>query len=446
MRPSADAIGEPLSQQPGPVLAWIEKREARSEKREKYMKLFTPLTLPNGAIVPNRLGKAAMEESMSDDDHAPSAALIRLYQTWAEGGAGLMITGNVMVDRRAMTGPECVVLENDRHLAGFRQWAGVARSHGAQVWMQISHPGRQMPAILGQETWAPSSVALDMGKLSNQFRVPGEMSPTAIAEVVQRFARTARLAEQAGFTGVQIHAAHGYLLSQFLSPLTNQRGDAWGGAVENRARLLLEVARAVREAVSPQFVVAVKLNSADFQRGGFSPDDAKYVVQQLNGLVDLVELSGGSYEAPAMQGEARDGRTLAREAYFLEFARDMAGVAKMPLMVTGGIRRKAVAEQVIDGGIAIAGMGTALAIDPHLPNEWRDGKESVPVLRPIRWKNKVLGSMAVMAVVRFQLCRLSRGRKTDPKVSPLWALILDQLHAVRGARKYRRWMAQQAAR
>lgn len=410
------------------------------------MKLYTPLTLPNGAIVPNRLGKAAMEESMSDDDHAPSAELMRLYQTWAEGGIGLMITGNVMVDRRAMTGPECVVLENDRHLDGFRQWARVARAHGAQVWMQISHPGRQMPAILGQETWAPSAVALDMGKLSGQFQVPVEMSPKDIAEVVQRFARTARLAEQAGFTGVQIHAAHGYLLSQFLSPLVNQRDDAWGGSIENRARLLVEVARAVRAAVSPQFVVAVKLNSADFQRGGFSSDDARYVVQQLNGLVDLVELSGGSYEAPAMQGEARDGRTLAREAYFLEFARDMAGVAKMPLMVTGGIRRKAVAEQVIDSGIAVAGMGTALAIDPRLPNEWRGGRESVPSLRPIRWKNKVLGSMAVLAVVKFQLRRLSRGRKTDPDVSPLWALILDQLRTVREARKYRRWMAQPAAR
>ena len=132
--------------------------------------------------------------------------------------------------------------------------------------------------------------------------------------------------------------------------------------------------RDVRATVSPQFAVAVKLNSADFQRGGFSADDAKRVVELLNPLgVDLVELSGGSYEVPAMQGEARDGRTLAREAYFLEFARDITAVARMPLMVTGGIRRRVVAEQVVDSGVAMVGIATALSIEPNLPRDWRAG-------------------------------------------------------------------------
>ncbi|WP_044874413.1 NADH:flavin oxidoreductase/NADH oxidase family protein [Pseudomonas sp. LFM046] len=411
------------------------------------MNLFTPLTLPNGAVIANRLGKAAMEENMADPDHAPSDELIRLYQAWAKGGVGLMLTGNVMVDSRAMTGPGGVVLEDEQHLGRFKRWADVARSGGAQVWMQINHPGRQMTAAMGQQTLAPSAVAMDLGSLSKQFPVPKEMTEADIEDVVRRFVRTAQLAEYAGFTGVQVHAAHGYLLSQFLSPLVNKRNDQWGGSIENRARLLLRIVTAVREAVSPGLVVSVKLNSADFQRGGFSPNDAKYVVEQLNDLaVDLVELSGGSYEAPAMQGEARDGRTLAREAYFLEFARDIAGVARMPLMVTGGIRRQAVAEQVIESGIAVAGIGTALSINPNLPRDWKTGKNSAPNLRPITWKNKGFGALAYMAMVKFQLRRLSLGRPTHPQVSPLWALLKEQFSTAIKVRQYKRWMSLRSAR
>ena len=405
------------------------------------MNLFSPLTLPNGTSLPNRIAKAAMEENMCDANHAPSAALLRLYQAWADGGAGLILTGNVMVDRRAMTGPGGVVLEDDSHLDQFKQWAQVARSGGAQVWMQISHPGRQMMAALGQETWSASAVPLDMGNLSNKFSVPKAMSAADIHEIEQRFVRTAQLAEQAGFNGVQIHAAHGYLLSQFLSPICNQRQDAWGGSIENRARLLVDTVKAVRAAVAPQFAVAVKLNSADFQRGGFSLQDAHQVVQMLNALnIDVIEVSGGSYEAPAMQGQARDGRTLAREAYFLEFAQDMLALAQMPLMVTGGIRRKAVADKVVRSGVALVGIATALAIHPSLPNAWRAGQDVAPELSPITWKNKMMASLATMARVKYQLKRLSQGRATKPQISPLWALVSQQLMAGRQSKHYRQWM------
>lgn len=320
------------------------------------MKVFEKLVFPNGSYVPNRIAKAAMEENMADLNHAPSEELMRLYQAWANGGVGLIITGNVMVDRRAMTGPGGVVLEDEKHLDTFKKWAQISRSKGAQVWLQINHPGRQMQANLGQQTWAPSAISLDLGKMSNRFNTPIEMTESMIAEVIQRFANTARLGEKAGFTGVEIHAAHGYLLSQFLSPLSNKRQDRWGGSLENRARILIEIVEAVRKVVSPQFTVAVKLNSADFQRGGFSAEDAQQVVKMLNEhAVDLVELSGGSYEAPAMQGQARDDRTLAREAYFLEFAQEIRKVAKMPVMVTGGIRRKQVAEKVIESGVDMVG-------------------------------------------------------------------------------------------
>ncbi len=333
------------------------------------MSLFSPLPLPNGATILNRIAKAAMEENMADADHAPSDELIRLYRAWGEGGAGLIITGNVMIDAHAMTGPAGVVLEDSRHLDRFRAWADAARAGGAQVWMQINHPGRQMPTSMRQETVAPSAIALDLGRQSARFPTPRAMTADDIADVVRRFAITASLAENAGFTGVEVHAAHGYLLSQFLSPLANHRTDQWGGSLTNRARLLLDIVRAVRAAVSPGFAVAVKLNSADFQRGGFSPEDARTVVEMLAPLgVDLVELSGGSYEAPAMMGASRDEHTLAREAYFLEFARDIAAVATVPLMVTGGIRRRAVAEQVVASGVRMAGIATAIAIQPDLPN------------------------------------------------------------------------------
>lgn len=411
------------------------------------MSLFDPLALPSGAVIPNRIAKAAMEENMADRHHLPSAELVTLYRAWAEGGAGLIITGNVMVDARALTGPAGVVLEDDRNLDRFRQWADAGRARGAQFWMQINHPGRQMPASLGQQAIAPSAIAVDIGALSRQFAPPREMTAGDIADVERRFVATAVLAERAGFTGVEIHAAHGYLLSQFLSPLSNKRRDQWGGSLENRARLLLDIVRGIRAAVAPGFAVAVKLNSADFQRGGFSPQDAQAVVEMLGPLgVDLVELSGGSYEAPAMMGSARDERTLAREAYFLEFARDIAGVATMPLMVTGGIRRRAVAEAVIAGGVAMAGIATALAIEPDLPRKWRAGGAEVPALKPIRWKNKQLASSAHMSAVRYQMVRLGRGRTTRPRVSPAWALATSQVTARCRARRYRKWMSERAVR
>jgi 2,4-dienoyl-CoA reductase-like NADH-dependent reductase (Old Yellow Enzyme family) len=406
------------------------------------MTAFQPLQLPNGTTVFNRIAKAAMEENLADASQGPSAELLRLYQAWAEGGAGLLLTGNVMVDRRAMTGPGGVVLEDERQLDKFREWARIGRAQGAQFWMQINHPGRQMQANLGQQTVAPSAVALELGGLSKMFPVPKALDEAQIHELIQRFARTAQLAEQAGFSGVQIHAAHGYLLSQFLSPISNKRSDSWGGTLENRARLLLEVVKAVRALVAPSFCVAVKLNSADFQRGGFDAADAKRVVQLLNQLdVDLVELSGGSYEAPAMQGDARDGRTLAREAYFLEFAGEIAAAAMMPVMVTGGIRRLPVVEQVLASGVAMAGIATALAINPALPKQWHAGQQSSAELAPIRWKHKALASLAYMAVVKFQLRQLSLGKHTHAGVSPLRALLLEQLKTARRTRQYKRLMA-----
>jgi 2,4-dienoyl-CoA reductase-like NADH-dependent reductase (Old Yellow Enzyme family) len=406
------------------------------------MSPFTRLVLPNGAVISNRLAKASMEENMADYEHLPSEGLFRLYQAWADGGAGLILTGNVMIDRRALTGPGGIVLENEAHLDRFNEWARIGRSKGAHFWMQINHPGRQVPASLGQPTIAPSAVPLDLGALSRMFPVPKEMTEQEIDDVVQQFARTAGLAERAGFTGVEIHAAHGYLINQFLSPLSNRRTDRWGGSLENRARLLRNVIEAVRAQVRPEFCVSVKLNSADFQRGGFDTADAHGVLEMLNALpIDLVEISGGNYEAPAMQGDARDGRTLAREAYFLDFAKEMLSTARMPLMVTGGIRRNEIVERVLASGISIAGMGSALAIEPQLPALWSQGKYAEAKLRPITWRHKLLAARAYMASIKYQMRAISLGRMTKPNVSPLLALIIERIDVKRRSAQYRKWMA-----
>ena len=268
------------------------------------------------------------------------------------------------------------------------------------------------------------------------------MSQDKINDIIKRFVTAARLAELAGFDGVEIHAAHGYLINQFLSPLTNQRTDQWGGDLAHRARLLLEIVKQTKAAVSPSFAVAVKLNSADFQRGGFSNDDARQVVKWLNELnIDLLELSGGSYEAPAMQGSARDGSTLAREAFFLAFAAELKQIATMPVMVTGGIRRLAVAQEVLAQQVDMVGIATALAICPELPGLWQQGDDPAPQLRPVTWKTKPLASLANMAMVKYQLRKVSKQRQAQPGVAPRWAFLTQQIEDLRRTRRYKIKMA-----
>ncbi|MFF8773542.1 NADH:flavin oxidoreductase/NADH oxidase family protein [Kitasatospora sp. NPDC015120] len=403
--------------------------------------LFTPLRLGSGAVLTNRIAKAAMEENMADAGQLPGRRLIELYRRWAAGGTGLLITGNVMVHAEALTGPAGVVLDEAAPLEPFAQWAQAARSGGGAVWMQINHPGRQVAADMPGVVWGPSDVGVELGRRSSRFGRPAAMSPEQIAATVRRFALTASRAEQAGFDGVEIHAAHGYLLSQFLSPLVNKRTDIWGGSLENRARMLLETVRAVRAAVSASFTVAVKINSADFQRGGFDADDARRVIEWLSALdVDLVELSGGSYESPAMTGRAADSRTRAREAYFLELAKDLVTSSPVPLMLTGGITRRRTAEEVLANGVSLVGMGTALAVTPDLPDRWAKGHEAGRGMRPVTWKDKPLASAASMAQVRRQLRRLARGTDPRPGVHPAIALLAEQRRQRQALRRYRRWL------
>ncbi|QKW09857.1 NADH:flavin oxidoreductase/NADH oxidase family protein [Streptomyces sp. NA04227] len=412
-------------------------------------KLFSPLRLSSGQVLRNRIAKAAMEENMAGDGQLPDEQLFTLYRSWAAGGTGLLLTGNVMVHAEALTGPAGVVLDEHAPLEPFIEWAKAGRSGGGAIWMQINHPGRQVASDMPGVVWGPSDVGVSLGKHSSRFGRPSAMTPRQIQDTVARFAVTAQRAEEAGFDGVEIHAAHGYLLSQFLSPLVNNRTDQWGGLLENRARILLDVVRAVRAAVAPSFAVAVKLNSADFQRGGFDAEDARQVIGMLEPLgVDLVELSGGSYESPAMTGRPADGRTQAREAYFLDLAKDLVATSPLPLMLTGGITQRATAERVLDSGVAVVGMGTALAVTPDLPERWKQDREADRRMGPVTWSDKALASAASMAKVRYQMRRLARGRKPRPGTHPAVALISERRKQRRALRGYRAWLtkAQSAAR
>ncbi|MEM7727670.1 MAG: NADH:flavin oxidoreductase/NADH oxidase family protein [Pseudomonadota bacterium] len=422
---------------------------------------FAPLTLPCGHVVPNRIAKAAMEENMADQSglpdgvgQVPGERLTNLYGAWADGGAGMLIPGKVMVDERALTGPGAVVLregtlDDDTVRDRFERWAAAGKRGGATLIMQISHPGRQLYAAQGVEAVSASDTRLDMGSetLSKLFAPARALTEDEIRGIIRRFAETAVAAKGCGFDGVEIHAAHGYLLAQFLSPLTNRRSDAWGGALENRARLLLDIVRSVRDRTGPDFVIGVKLNSADFQKGGFDVADAARVVEWLGAeAVDFVEVSGGTYEsAAAMMGDSQDGRisqsTITREAYFLEFAEDIAAAATMPLMVTGGITRRDTVERVLaTPGVELAGLARALIITPNLPNRWKAGEDVSGPVQTVRWKNPALRSLANMALAKANLRRMSRGEAPKAKINPVLASLVQQKNQAVQTKRYKAWL------
>jgi 2,4-dienoyl-CoA reductase-like NADH-dependent reductase (Old Yellow Enzyme family) len=352
--------------------------------------LAKPLTLPCGAILPNRIAKAAMTEGMATPDGRPTPALDRLYGLWSDGGAGLLIGGNLVIDRDHLERPGNVVIDRvpdaDMHERLCR-WAAAATRGGNHFWAQISHSGRQTPAVVNRHPKSASDVRLALP--GGQFGQPEPLTCDEIAELVDRWAVAAKACQEAGFTGVQVHAAHGYLMSQFLSPLSNRRTDDYGGSLENRARLLIEVIAAIRTATGPAFPISVKLNSADFQKGGFAFEDSLTVAGWLEAAsVDLIEISGGSYEQPKLLGiegmeEAAPQNvapsTLAREAYFVDFALAMQARVSVPLMVTGGFRTRAAMEQPLQRGAAdVIGVGRPMCLMTDAPKRLLVGEGQLP--------------------------------------------------------------------
>lgn len=384
------------------------------------------LRLPCGALLPNRLMKSAMSEGLGTIDNRPTEALAMLYGRWAAGGIGLSVTGNVMVDRRALGEPNNVVLEDDAELPLLRAWANAGRANGTQLWMQLNHPGKQVPRGLNREAVSPSAVPF-AGTLSRVFATPRALTEIEIEELIQRFGRSAKLAEGAGFSGVQIHGAHGYLVSQFLSPHHNRRDDAWGGTPERRRRFVLEAYRCMREAVGPRFPIGIKLNSADFQKGGFSAEESLATVQALSEVgMDLIEISGGTYEAPVMaKGVEQKDSTRKREAYFLEFAEKARRVVRAPLAVTGGFRtRQGIAAALESGSLDVVGLARSLALDPDFPSKLLHGEDAVSAVRPLVTGIATVDRMGLMEVGWYarQLHRMGAGKQPEAGENPKLAL------------------------
>lgn len=383
--------------------------------------LSDPLDLPSGVRLPNRIAKAALSEALGDADNSPDERLVTLYRRWAQGGYGLLVTGNIMIDRRQLAEPGNIAIEDDRALDRLTAWTKAAHDGGAAIFAQLNHPGRQANLLaLGHKPVAPSPVALAMPGAT----VPRELTAPEIEDIIERFATAAVVCEAAGFDGVQLHAAHGYLVTQFLSPLTNLRTDEWGGTPERRMRFLIEVVRRVRRRVSPGFAVAVKLNSADFQRGGFTEDDSRAVVAALaHEDVDLIEVSGGNYESPAMGGSAADS-TRAREAYFLDYARSVRREAgQVPIAVTGGFRsRSAMDEALAVGDCDVVGIARPTVTATDAASRILGGQETLETHEIQAGMRGILGRVTdLKALDGFlniswstdQLHRLARGLEPD---------------------------------
>jgi len=408
--------------------------------------LAQPFTLPNGVLIKNRLFKSAMSEALGDRERAPTPELVRLYQAWADGGVGLCVTGNVMIDRRALGEPGNVVIEDDRDLAQLKAWAQAGTRNGTQCWVQLNHPGKQSPKGLNKRPWAPPAVPFrpDMKAF---FATPRELTDAEVHALVARYGKAAGVVKQAGFTGVQIHGAHGYLVSQFLSPHHNRRTDEWGGTAEKRRRFVLAVYRAMRENVGPDFPIGIKLNSADFQRGGFTEEESLDTIRALaEAGIDLIEVSGGTYEAPAMTGVKADkaapvkDSTRQREAYFMAFAEKARQAVKTPLVVTGGFRSsQGMAEAISSGAVDMVGLARVLAVEPDLPRRLLAGQEAIHVIKPIKTGIGFIDKMGLLEVTWYtgQLKRIGKGEAPKPRESALWVFAKFIAHQASAGRKKR---------
>jgi 2,4-dienoyl-CoA reductase-like NADH-dependent reductase (Old Yellow Enzyme family) len=364
-----------------------------------------------------------MSEVLADPaTGAPTDELVRLYRRWGAGGAGLLVTGHVIVDPAGRGEAANVVVTDERHLPALRRWADAAQAHGARLWMQLNHAGRQAPRRLTREPLAPSAIGVK--GFGGAFARPRALTGEEIEALVGRFAAAAAVARAAGFAGVQVHAAHGYLVSQFLSPRTNQRDDAWGGDPIRRRRFLLAIVAAIRAAVGPDYPIGVKLNSAVFQRGGFTIEESMDVARALEAAgVDLLEVSGGNYEQPMMAQTTR-ASTRAREAYFLDYARRIRAVTRLPLMLTGGLRTRAVMEEVLAAGdVDVVGMARPLSYAPELPAQLLAGTaEGAPAI-DVHSRLRRLDSALQIFWFQEQLHRMARGEEPDLALgrwSALW--------------------------
>ena len=330
------------------------------KKSEPIHILRRSLELPCGAVLKNRIAKSAMSDSLGNGEGEPTDAQIRLYERWAEGGVAVSFIGEVQGDSRFPEKPGNLVIGAHTDQQAIRSLASRGVIEGAHLWTQIGHAG------------ALSHLPISHPKGPSPLDIEGlqcaGLSIEEIGELPDMYARTALHAKTAGFSGVHIHAGHGFLLSQFLSPLFNHRNDSYGGSIEARCRIVIEVINEVRRVVGPSFPVGIRINSTDKLEGGLTEVDALEVVRLLNQTsIDLIDISGGTY----FPGAKSCSDNPSREPYFLDFARLAKEVTHVPLMVTGGFKRR---EQAIDavanGAVDMVGLARAMVLNPRLAEAW----------------------------------------------------------------------------
>jgi len=409
-------------------------------------KLHSPLSLKNGVVIKNRFLKSATSEQLGDKKHNPKPALAQAYRRWAKGGTGLSVSGNIMIDRTALGEPKNVVLDGQSDLSAFKQWTAGGTENGTHFWAQLNHPGKQSPFILSKQPVAPSAVAL-RGGIEKGFNTPRALTENEILDLIKKFATAARLSKEVGFTGVQIHGAHGYLVSQFHSPHHNRRSDRWGGSMQNRMRFVLEIYKAMRAEVGDGFPIGIKLNSADFQKGGFTQAESMQVIEALTKAgIDLIEISGGTYESPAMMGADKRSKpqkdsTKKREAYFLSYAEQVREVSDIPLVVTGGFRSSAgMRDAIASGATDMVGLARPIILYPDIPNNaMADAGYEVDLKEPTTG-SKVVDTMTMMALIWFeeQIHMMGKGKEPNPNLSAWKAAFNNSLRMGGAAFKPRR--------
>ena len=391
--------------------------------------LFTPITLPNGTTIKNRFFKSAMSEGMGTRDFQPKKNIATLYKRWAEGGTGLIITGNIMVDPKGTAEPGNIVFDKNSNMEILKNWANQGQQHGAKVMVQLNHPGKQAPKTVSKQTVAPSAVPLGNG-LNKLFSTPCALTTSEVEELVQKFVTSAKVAKEAGFSGVQIHAAHGYLISQFLSPHDNRRTDKYGGSLENRMRFLKEIYLGMREELGKDFTIGIKINSTDFKEDGLTEEDSlKTIIELANLGLDFVEISGGTYERPAMMGATSKSTN---QVFFAEYSKKLKQKIEIPVVVTGGIRSiNAMNTLLNDNTTDFIGIARPLTIDPNIPNKIKQGTytivETTRVSTGVKKLDKIFGSL--LGIVYYQVLMQNIAKGKEPKATKnAWPSLIQAVY------------------
>lgn len=331
-----------------------------------------------------------------------------------------------MIDSKAIGEPRNVVVENRKDLGLLKEWAATANGTDTQLWVQINHPGRQAMELVNSTLKAPSSVPLKTGGRKDATgKIPDALTEKEILEIIDAFGNTSLILKEAGFSGVQIHGAHGYLVSQFLSPDANVREDKWGGSLENRSRFVVEVYRKIRALVGDDFPIGIKLNSADFQKGGFSEEESMEVVKTLSREgIDLIEISGGTYEAPAMMGKRRES-TVKREVYFMDYIEKARKITDTPLMLTGGFRTASVMrDAVASNQLDVVGIARPFTIYPNIGHEILDNSQSFFPTDTTKTGVKGIDSFMNIIWYEAQIKRIGEGKAPKPELSA-WTVFLN---------------------